>query len=115
MDKETSSGSSGTSGSDASKLGKAKEFVNQKYTSASDSVKSRYDAAAESVKSGYDAASESVKDRYTAVKGKIDEIDFDQVTDQVRGYVRSNPGKALLISVGIGFVFGMLMRRGDDD
>ena len=49
------------------------------------------------------------------MKGKIDEIDFDQVTTQVRGYVRSNPGKALLISVGIGFLFGMLMRRGDDD
>lgn len=112
MDKETSTG---TPGSDPSKLGKAKEFVNQKYTAASDSVKSGYDAAAESAKSAYGAASEKVKDRYTAVKGKIDEIDFDQVTDQVRGYVRSNPGKALLISVGIGFVFGMLMRRGDDD
>ena len=112
MDKETNSG---TPNSDASKLGKAKEFANQKYTAASESIKSGYDSAAESVKSTYGAASESVKDRYTAVKGKIDEIDFDQVTDQVRGYVRSNPGKALLISVGIGFVFGMLMRRGDDD
>lgn len=110
MDKETNSGSSGSE-----KMGKAKEFVNQKYAAATESIKSGYDSAAESVKSTYGAASESVKDRYTAVKGKIDEIDFEQVTDQVRGYVRSNPGKALLISVGIGFVFGMLMRRGDDD
>src|SRR5437763_5834273 len=37
------------------------------------------------------------------------------IADQVRSYVRSNPGKALLISVGAGFLIGLLLRRGDED
>jgi ElaB/YqjD/DUF883 family membrane-anchored ribosome-binding protein len=42
-------------------------------------------------------------------------VDFDGVADQVRTYVRSNPGKALLISIGAGFVLGLLLRRSDSD
>ena len=38
-----------------------------------------------------------------------------RITDQVRSYVRSNPGKALLISVGVGFLVGLLLRRDDSD
>lgn len=92
-------GSSGTGTSseagagDQSKMGKAKEFVSEKYASAS----------------------EKVKDGYSAVREKVDDIDFGEMTDQVRGFVRTNPGKALLISVGVGFVLGMLLRRSDED
>jgi ElaB/YqjD/DUF883 family membrane-anchored ribosome-binding protein len=49
------------------------------------------------------------------VRGKVEEIDFEEVTDKVREYVRSNPGKALLLSVGVGFAIGMLLRRGTDE
>jgi ElaB/YqjD/DUF883 family membrane-anchored ribosome-binding protein len=75
------------------RLNKAKEYVGEKYT----------------------AAAGAVRERYSAVRGKVDEIDFDEVTKNVRGYVRSNPGKALLLSVGIGFVIGMILRRGSDE
>ena len=51
----------------------------------------------------------------TARKEKIEDVDFGAITDQVRSYVRSNPGKALLISVGVGFLVGLLLRRDDDD
>ena len=37
------------------------------------------------------------------------------VADQVRSYVRSNPGKALLISVGVGFLIGLLLRRDESE
>jgi ElaB/YqjD/DUF883 family membrane-anchored ribosome-binding protein len=99
---ETTSGTPGMGGADAgagigedaaSRFGKAKDFVNEKYEAASDFTRSQYNRA----------------------KEKIDDVDFGAITDQVRSYVRSNPGKALLISVGVGFVVGLLLRRDDDN
>jgi ElaB/YqjD/DUF883 family membrane-anchored ribosome-binding protein len=99
---ETTSGGPGTGGGNAgegaggdagSRFGKAKDFVNEKYEAASDFTRSQYNRA----------------------KEKIDDVDFGAITDQVRSYVRSNPGKALLISVGVGFVVGLLLRRDDDN
>lgn len=60
-------------------------------------------------------AKEFVGDKYNRVREKVEDVDFGAVTDQVRTYVKSNPGKALLISIGVGFVIGMLLRRDDDD
>jgi len=94
---ETTSGGPGTSGAgdggDAgSRFGKAKDFVNEKYSAASDFTRSQYNRA----------------------KEKMEDVDFGAITDQVRSYVRSNPGKALLISVGVGFLVGLLLRRDDE-
>lgn len=107
MDESTTTGgmtgaTSGTAGSEdaaaggtgaGGRFGKAKEYVSEKYG----------------------AAAETVKNRYTAVRGKVEEIDMGEVTEKVRGYVRANPGKAMLISVGVGFVIGLLLRRGSDE
>jgi ElaB/YqjD/DUF883 family membrane-anchored ribosome-binding protein len=49
------------------------------------------------------------------MREKVEDVDFGAFTDQVRSYVRSNPGKALLISIGVGFVIGLLLRGGDDE
>jgi ElaB/YqjD/DUF883 family membrane-anchored ribosome-binding protein len=76
-----------------SRFGKAREFVNDKY----------------------DAASGAARDAYNQVREKVEDVDFAAVGDQVRSYVRSNPGKALLISVGVGFIIGLLLRRTDDE
>jgi ElaB/YqjD/DUF883 family membrane-anchored ribosome-binding protein len=100
---ETTSGAPGTgvTGGDAdSRFGKAKEYVND---------------AKDYVNEKYSAASDFTKSQYNRAKEKVEDIDFGAITDQVRGYVRSNPGKALLISVGVGFLVGLLLRRGDDD
>lgn len=59
-------------------------------------------------------AREYMGSKYNAVREKVEDVDFGAITDQVRGYVRSNPGKALLISVGVGFIIGMLLRSGED-
>ena len=93
MDESTRKGSSADSADDEGRFGKAKEFVGDKYTAASDAV----------------------KNQYNRVREKVEDADFGEITDQVRGYVRSNPGKALLISIGVGFVIGLLLRRGDND
>ena len=77
----------------AGRFGRAKEFVGDKYAQASGAVKSGYNT----------------------VREKVEDVDFGAITDQVRSYVRSNPGKALLISVGVGFLVGLLLRRDDED
>ena len=53
---------------------------------------------------GLEITSDAMRDRYNTVREKVDDVDFGAITDQVRSYVRSNPGKALLISVGAGFL-----------
>ena len=53
--------------------------------------------------------------KYNQIRERAEDLDFGAMTDQVRSYVRSNPGKALLISVGVGFLVGLLLRSDDDD
>jgi ElaB/YqjD/DUF883 family membrane-anchored ribosome-binding protein len=91
MDETTSGANAG--GDADSRFGKAKDFVNEKYSEASDAV----------------------RNQYNRVREKVEDVDFGAITDQVRGYVRSNPGKALLISVGVGFLVGLLLRRDDNE
>lgn len=80
-----------------------------------DDTSSRFGRAKEFVNEQYDAASDAMRDRYNRVREKVDDVDFGAVADQVRSYVRSNPGKALLISVGVGFLIGLLLRREDGE
>ena len=94
MDENTTSGvgpdAAGTEGEgDAGRFGRARQFV--------------------------DDASGAFKEQYRTVREKVDEVDVAAMADQARAFVRSNPGKALLFSVGIGFVIGMLLRRDDED
>ena len=92
MDENTTSNESQGGEGEAGRFGRAKEYVGEKYQ----------------------AASGAVRDGYNRVRERVDDVDFGAVTDQVRSYVKSNPGKALLISVGIGFLVGLLLRRDED-
>jgi ElaB/YqjD/DUF883 family membrane-anchored ribosome-binding protein len=83
-------------------------------TDAAEGAGSGFSRAREYANRRYEAASGKVRDGYNSMRERVDDIDFGAVTDQVRTYVRSNPGKALLISVGIGFVIGLLLRRDED-
>ncbi|HUF16845.1 MAG TPA: hypothetical protein VMS12_02245 [Thermoanaerobaculia bacterium] len=85
------------------------------YGSEESSPRARMGKAREYVSSKVADASGSVRDGYTKVRSKVEEVDLEGATEQVRAYVRSNPGKALLISVGAGFLIGLLLRRGNDD
>jgi ElaB/YqjD/DUF883 family membrane-anchored ribosome-binding protein len=90
----TASGAGDEGGGDASnRFGRAKDYAGEKYR----------------------AASGAMRDGYNQVRERVDEVDFGAITEQVRTYVRSNPGKALLISVGVGFLVGLLLRRDDED
>jgi ElaB/YqjD/DUF883 family membrane-anchored ribosome-binding protein len=94
MDENNSSGTGSEGGGESSggRFGRAREFVGEKYESASGAV----------------------RDGYNSMREKVEDVDFGAITDQVRTYVRSNPGKALLISVGVGFLVGLLLRRDED-
>jgi ElaB/YqjD/DUF883 family membrane-anchored ribosome-binding protein len=76
---------------------------------------SRFGKAKDYAREKYDAASDAMKNQYNRMRERVDDVDFGAIADQVRSYVRSNPGKALLISVGAGFLIGLLLRRSDDD
>lgn len=90
----TPTGAAGAEGSDeGDRFGRARQFVNEKYENASGAV----------------------RDGYNTIRERVEDVDFGAITDQVRTYVRSNPGKALLISVGVGFLIGLLLRRDDED
>lgn len=93
MAEETTTAPEETTETGDGRFGKAKAFVNEKYSAASDAA----------------------RNGYNQVREKVEDVDFGAVADQVRSYVRSNPGKALLLSVGIGFVIGLLLRRDDEE
>jgi len=78
---------------------------------------SRFARAKEYVSDTASAASDAVKNQYNRVRERVEDADVGAMMDQVRSYVRSNPGKALLISVAVGFLVGLLLRRdeGDED
>lgn len=83
----------GAGGDASGRFGRAKDYAGEKYR----------------------AASGAVRDGYNTVRERVDDVDFGAITDQVRTYVKSNPGKALLISVGVGFIVGLLLRRDEDE
>jgi len=93
MADETTTAADETTETADGRFGKARAFVNDKYSAASDAAKKSYNQ----------------------VREKVEDVDFGAVADQVRSYVRSNTGKALLLSVGIGFVIGLLLRRDDEE
>jgi ElaB/YqjD/DUF883 family membrane-anchored ribosome-binding protein len=80
-----------------------------------DEAQNRFGRAREFMGDKYAAASDAVRDKYNSVREKVDDVDFGELLNQVRNYVKSNPGKALLISVGAGFLIGLLLRRDDSD
>ena len=102
MDNEVSGTAPSATGD--SKAAKAKEFVSGKVGAASESAKKAMGSASESAKRAYEKAREKAAD-----------ADIQATVEQVRGYVRENPGKALLISVAAGFLIGLLLRRDGDD
>jgi ElaB/YqjD/DUF883 family membrane-anchored ribosome-binding protein len=75
----------------------------------------RFGRARQYASEKYEQASGAVRDGYNSMRERVEDVDFGAITDQVRTYVRSNPGKALLISVGVGFLIGLLLRRDDEE
>jgi ElaB/YqjD/DUF883 family membrane-anchored ribosome-binding protein len=87
---------------------RARDFVEEKIDQTRDVLGEGYGKARADFD---DVASELKKNAKTAAKRL--EKDYGYIWDDVRRYVRDNPGTSVAISVGVGFLLGFLL-RGDD-
>jgi len=82
-------------------------------------VDEKIDAARESfggrVKEKVGEVAEGVKSRAGAIRDRIRDTDWDEVTDKATDWVRQNPGKSVAIALGVGFALGLLLRRRSED
>lgn len=88
---------------------RAKDFVEEKIDRTKEVLGDSYGKAREQ----FDDVSDDVRKTVKSAAKKI-ESDYGYIWDDVRGYVRENPGTAVAISAAVGFVLGFLL-RGDDD
>ena len=85
-------------------------------------VDARIDAAREAtgdrigkLKEKAGEVADAAKARASAIRDRIRDTDWDDVTSNVTGYVRENPGKSVAIALGVGFVLGLLLRKKGHD
>jgi ElaB/YqjD/DUF883 family membrane-anchored ribosome-binding protein len=88
---------------------RARDFVEEKIDRTREVLGDSYGKAREQ----FDDVSDEVRKSVKSTAKKI-EKDYGYIWDDVRGYVRENPGTALAVSAAVGFVLGFLL-RGDDD
>ena len=88
-------------------LESAREKMGELYGRSREVVEEAYGKA----KVQFDRLQVEVKKGYAKVKAKVQEIDVKEVRDDVVDYIRRNPGKSILIAIGVGFAIGYLVRR----
>ena len=81
---------------------------------ARDFVEEKIEQTKEVLGDSFDGMSGEVRKSVKSTAKKI-EKDYGYLWDDVRQYVKDSPGTAIAPSVGVGFLFGYLLRGGDDD
>jgi ElaB/YqjD/DUF883 family membrane-anchored ribosome-binding protein len=109
---------------------KVSDDVQDRYKKVSEDVQDRYKKVSEDVKRGAERASTEIRrgaERARETYGEVAEnaersykrvrSEAGNLSREVSLYVRDNPGKAVMIAAGVGFLLGLLARRrgGDDD
>ncbi len=80
------------------KIDQTKEVLGESYTKA----REQFDDVSEDVRKGVKSATKRI------------EKDYGDVWSEALCYVKENPGTAVAISLGVGFLLGFLIRGGDD-
>lgn len=88
---------------------KARDFVEEKIDQTKEVLGDSYSKARDQ----FDDVSEDVRKSVKSATRRIEKDYGDVWTDALR-YVRENPGTAVAISLGVGFLLGFLIRGGDD-
>jgi ElaB/YqjD/DUF883 family membrane-anchored ribosome-binding protein len=88
---------------------RARDFVEEKIDQTKDVLGDSYSKARDQ----FDDVSEDVRKNLKKTARRL-EKDYGPVWEDVRRYVRENPGTALAVSLGAGFLFGILVRGRDD-
>ena len=80
------------------KIDQTKEVLGESYTKA----REQFDDVSDDVRKGVKTATKRL------------EKDYGDVWSDALCYVKENPGTAVAISLGVGFLLGFLIRGGDD-
>jgi ElaB/YqjD/DUF883 family membrane-anchored ribosome-binding protein len=88
---------------------RARDFVEEKIDQTKEVLGDSYSKARDQ----FDDVSEDVRKGVKTATRRIEKDYGDVWTDALR-YVRENPGTAVAISLGVGFLLGFLIRGGDD-
>ncbi len=81
---------------------------------ARDFVEEKIEQTKEVLGDSFEDVSDEVRKTVKSTAKRL-EKDYGYLWDDVRRYVKDNPGTALAISLGIGFLFGYLIRGGEED
>lgn len=105
------------------------EDVRGRYANVSEEVRRGAERASAEIRRGTARATSELRQRTERARETYQDVadnarrqydrvrsDAGDLTREVGFYVRDNPGKALLIATGVGFLLGLIVRgRGDDD
>jgi ElaB/YqjD/DUF883 family membrane-anchored ribosome-binding protein len=89
--------------------------LNETAQRVEDRIESAKETIGTRVKERAGQVADTVKQQAANVREKIRQTNWDDVMNNVSGYVRDNPGKAVGIAIGVGFALGVLLRRRGDD
>jgi ElaB/YqjD/DUF883 family membrane-anchored ribosome-binding protein len=81
---------------------------------ARDFVEEKIEQTKEVLGDSFDDVSSDVRKSVKTTAKRI-EKDYGYLWDDVRKYVKDNPGTAVALSVGVGFLLGYLLGGGEDD
>ncbi len=88
---------------------RARDFVEEKIDQTKDALGEGYSRARDQ----FDDVSEEARKNFKKTASRLQK-DYGPLWDDVRGYVRENPGASLAIAIGAGFLLGFVLRGGDD-
>ena len=88
---------------------RARDFVEEKIDQTKEVLGDSYTKAREQ----FDDVSDDVRKGVKTAARRI-EKDYGDVWSDALGYVKDNPGTAVAISLGVGFLLGFLIRGSDD-
>ena len=88
---------------------RARDFVEEKIDKTKEVLGDSYSRAREQ----FDDIGEDVRKNVKTTARRL-EKDYGYVWEDLRRYVRDNPGTSLAISLGVGFLLGFLIRGSDD-
>jgi ElaB/YqjD/DUF883 family membrane-anchored ribosome-binding protein len=105
------------------------EDVRGRYSNVSQEVRRGAERASAEIRRGTERATAELRERTERARETYQDVadnarrqydrvrsDAGNLTREVGFYVRDNPGKALLMAAGVGFLIGLVVRgRGDDD
>jgi ElaB/YqjD/DUF883 family membrane-anchored ribosome-binding protein len=99
------------------KFQRLSDDVQQRYKQVSKDVRRGAERASKEIRRSADAARETYRDTTDKVQKTYRQAskEVQRVGRDVGEYVRENPGKAVLIAAGVGFLLGLIVRRRDDE